>query len=82
MTQPVPQVAQHLSEPQELTQQAAGNDHHQGTKKEVGAQNLPTHFLAADGLGEQQAARYICCRHPEHGQLQMPGAGEVTRQQP
>ena len=61
---------------------AADDDNHQGAEQQVGAQDLPAGFLAADGLGEQQAARHVGGRHPEHGQLKVPGAGEVAGQEP
>ena len=81
MTQPEPQVPQELMEPKKLAQHAPADHNNQGAKEEVDTRNLAAGFVSAHCVGKQESTGHIGRRHPEHGELQMPGAGQMTGQQ-
>jgi hypothetical protein len=68
-------------EPEKFAQHASTDNDNQGAKEKVDTRNLPAGFVSAHCMGKQEPTGHIGRRHPEHGELQMPGTGQVTGQQ-
>src|SRR5208283_1422719 len=79
VSKPEPEVAEELIYAQEFPQKTPCHDGHQGPKQQVDSEHLPLGFRFPQGAGQKQTTAYVGACNPEKGQLQMPGAQNITR---
>lgn len=67
---------------QPLRDEGAGRHDHQGDQERPGEPPLPAWLAPGHERSQEDAGREEGGHHPEQRQLQVPGAGQVERQQP
>ena len=64
-----------------FAEQAADRDEDDGAEQQMDGTALPGRLVAAQHAGDEQRAADIGRRDPEDGELQMPGAQQIARQE-
>ena len=81
VAEPEPRLAQQLGDAGPFAEQAADRDEDDGAEQKMDGGALPGRLVAAQHAGDEQRAADIGRRDPEDGELQMPGAEQIARQE-
>ena len=81
VAEPEPRLAQPLQDAGPFAEQAADRDDDDGGEQQMDGAALPGRLAAAQHAGDEQRTADIGGRDPQDGELQMPGAQQVARQE-
>src|SRR5262249_46828773 len=78
MAEPEPELSELVVDPEELTGEAAEDDHRQRSEKGEHSGLLSSRLAPSDQRSEEQSSRDPGRRDPEDRELEMPGPQEVV----